>query len=52
MCESLASIADVFVEIGELRAAKDKLRKAYNMKSSNVVDQESITRSLKTGNGE
>lgn len=50
ICEVLTSIADVLIDIGELRAAKNKLRKAYNLKCSNVVDQEAITHSLKTGN--
>lgn len=49
ICESLCAIADVLIEIGDLRSAKNKLRKAFNLKSSNVVEQENIIRNLKTG---
>lgn len=48
-CESLVGIADVYIDMSDLRSAKNKLRKAHNLKHSNDVERENIMRSLKTG---
>lgn len=41
-------MAEVLLQMGDFRSAKSKLRKAYNMKISNVTERENLKLDLKT----
>lgn len=49
MCETLIAKSDIFIKTGDFQSAKQVLRKAYKLKSTDTDDRELVEKRLRVG---
>jgi len=49
ICETLIAKSDIFIKTGDFQSAKQVLRKAYKLKSTNKDDRETVEKRLRVG---